>query len=160
MNYKKYTEIEQTTLETEKIYEVVSVQQKVRLTNEPQFTISSSGQAGEFGQKHIGSNAAESVLVVVLDSKNKVNAMNVVFTGTLSSSVAHPREIFQTAILHNAARIIVYHNHPSRDLEPSEADLMFTKRLVSAGELLGIEVLDHIIVSPDEYMSLAENGLI
>ena len=74
-------------------------------------------------------------------------------------SVAHPREIFRGAVRFSAARIIIGHNHPSGNPEPSEADLMFTKRMASCGELMGIEMLDHIIVGETHYISLKELGI-
>lgn len=119
--------------------------------------IRSSTHAGKIGIKEIGNCASETVLMLALDTKLGINAMHKVFTGTLNSSVAHPREIFRTAILNNAAQIIIYHNHPSGNLDPSDADLSFTERMVEIGELLGIRVVDHIIVSNDNYYSLKEH---
>ncbi|MDT1997689.1 JAB domain-containing protein [Carnobacterium divergens] len=89
--------------------------------------------------------------------KNQINAIHRVFTGSINQSVAHPREIFRSALLNNAARILIYHNHPSGDVLPSEADKQFTKKLFKVGELLGIEVLDHIIVSEDDAFSFRES---
>jgi DNA repair protein RadC len=76
-----------------------------------------------------------------------------------SISVAHPREIFKAAVRYSAARIILAHNHPSGSVEPSEADFGFTRRVVDSGEMIGIEVIDHIIVGENEYLSLREEGL-
>lgn len=86
---------------------------------------------------------------------------SVVSIGTLNSSLVEPRELFKSSILSNAAAIILLHNHPSGSLEPSESDLHLTKRLAMAGELLGIDVLDHIIVGGDNshYYSFAENNI-
>ena len=94
------------------------------------------------------------------NTKNQINAIHRVFTGSLNASVAHPREIFRSAILNNGARIILYHNHPSSDLTPSEADLGFTRRMTEAGEVLGIELLDHFIVSERSWLSFKEIGLL
>ena len=107
--------------------------------------ITSTETAGRLGVGEIGDEAQEVVLILILDTKNQINAIHRVFTGSLNSSVAHPREIFRSAILNNGARIILYHNHPSSDLTPSEADLVFTQRMMEAGEVLGIELLDHFI---------------
>lgn len=74
-------------------------------------------------------------------------------------SVAHPREIFRGAVRYSAARIIVGHNHPSGNPEPSEADIHFTRRMSECGELMGIELLDHIIVGEQEFVSLKEMGV-
>ena len=114
----------------------------------------SSSYAGEFGIREIGNEASEVVLVVVLNTKNEINAIHRVFTGSLNTSVAHPREIFRTAIMNNGARIMLFHNHPSGDTEPSEADFAFTRRVVDCGDMLGIEVIDHIIIADNEYLSL------
>ena len=119
----------------------------------------SSSYAGEFGIREIGNEASEVVLVVVLNMKNEINAIHRVFTGSLNTSVAHPREIFRTAIINNGAKIMLFHNHPSGDTEPSEADFAFTRRVVDCGDMLGIEVIDHIIIADNEYLSLREQGL-
>ena len=152
--------MEQTKLALETILEVVRVEQVVmeRPTEYKRGMISSS-YAGEFGIREIGNEASEVVLVVVLNTKNQINAIHRVFTGSLNTSVAHPREIFRTAIINNGARIMLFHNHPSGDTDPSEADFAFTRRAVDCGEMLGIEVMDHIIVTENEYLSLREQGL-
>ena len=122
--------------------------------------ITSTETAGRLGISEIGDEAQEVVLILILDTKNQINAIHRVFTGSLNSSVAHPREIFRSAILNNGARIILYHNHPSSDLTPSEADLVFTQRMMEAGEVLGIELLDHFIVSATKWLSFKEIGLL
>ena len=83
-----------------------------------------------------------------LDSKNRVIAKEVVSVGTLNQTLAHPREIFKAAIMNNSAAIILCHNHPSGNVEPSAQDNALTKRMADAGKLLGIPVHDHVIVSP------------
>jgi DNA repair protein RadC len=101
----------------------------------------------------------EHFCVFFLDTQNRVTARETVSIGTLNSSLIHPRECFRTAILKNSASVIFVHNHPSASLEPSVEDLNVTKRLVDAGKLLGIEVLDHVIVTVDSYTSLRDKGL-
>ena len=145
----------------EVVMEVVRVKQIVMERSiQYQDTIASTQEAGRFGVSEIGDEAQEVVLVVILDTKNKINAIHRVFTGSLNTSVAHPREIFRSALLNNGARILVYHNHPSGNTEPSEADLIFTKRMEEAGNILGIDLLDHIIVSGKEWLSLREYGIL
>ena len=124
--------------------------------------ITSTGAAGKFFQDEIGLDAQEVMMMICLDTKNCITAVHRVFTGSINSSVAHPREIFRTAIMNNAARIMVSHNHPSGITEPSDADISFTRRLEEAGKIVGIELLDHIIVGPreGEYTSLREEGII
>jgi DNA repair protein RadC len=97
--------------------------------------------------------------ILLLNTKHKIVAVHEVSRGTLSSSMVHPREVFKTAVLHNAAAIICFHNHPSGDPEPSKEDIEITKRLVEAGKIMGIEILDHIIVGDDRYVSLKERGV-
>jgi DNA repair protein RadC len=82
-----------------------------------------------------------------------------IFVGSLNTSVAHPREIFKEGVRASAARIIVAHNHPSGNPSPSQADIDFTRRLAEAGDLIGIEILEHIIVGGDSFLSLQEYGI-
>ncbi|MCB9906949.1 MAG: JAB domain-containing protein [Planctomycetes bacterium] len=95
----------------------------------------------------IGDEPREVFLVFLLDTSNGLQGYHIVSQGTLNSSLVHPREVFQPAILANAASIIVVHNHPSGDPTPSQADRDVTKRLVQAGNLLGIPLLDHLVVT-------------
>ena len=78
--------------------------------------------------------------------------------GTVNSSVAHPREIFKEAVKYPTARLLLAHNHPSGDTEPSKADLQFTRRMIGCGELMGIEVLDHVIIGQGNFLSLRESS--
>ena len=94
-----------------------------------------------------------------LDVKNRLLSRELVSIGHLSSALVHPREVFKGAILANAASVCLVHNHPSGDPEPSREDLELTRRLMRAGELLGIPVLDHVVVAEGGYCSIAERGL-
>lgn len=102
----------------------------------------------------------EHFVMIALDSKNKIIGLHVVSIGTLNETLTHPREIFKAAFLMNAARIILAHNHPSGDPTPSDVDIAITKRLCTAGRLLDVPVLDHIIVGEYRSVSLAEYGYI
>ncbi|MGG3892327.1 JAB domain-containing protein [Geobacillus stearothermophilus] len=102
----------------------------------------------------------EKFVVVCLDTKNQPTAINVCHVGSLNASIVHPREVMKAAILSNSASIIVAHNHPSGHCEPSREDIEVTKRLVEAGRIVGIDVLDHLIVCPERYLSLKEKGYI
>lgn len=104
----------------------------------------------------------EVLCLLCLDTKNKVVGAFEVSRGTVNSSSAHPREIFKRAMLMNSARIMIGHNHPSGDVSPSSADDRFTSKIVNGGEILGIEVLDHIIVGGgnNESYSYAEEGML
>lgn len=101
----------------------------------------------------------EHFVIAMLDRKGSLLGLNTVSVGTLSSSVVHPREVFKPAIVIGAASIILCHNHPSGDTTPSREDTDVTRRLVEAGKLLGIEVLDHVIIG-DNYYSFKEKGMI
>jgi len=102
----------------------------------------------------------EYFVAMCLDSKNKVNAINVVTVGTLNASLVHPREVFKPAILSNAAAVILGHNHPSGDPTPSREDVEIVKRLVEAGRILGIEVLDSLVIGDGgRFVSMKERGL-
>jgi len=108
---------------------------------------------------NVQEEAQEVFGILILNTKNKIVAVHEISRGTLNSSMVHPREVFKPAILHNAAAIICFHNHPSGDPEPSKEDIEMTKLLVGAGKIIGIEILDHIIVGDDGYVSLKERGV-
>ena len=101
----------------------------------------------------------EYFIAFLLDTQNQIKDKTIVSIGTLNASLIHPREVFKEAIRDNCASIIVAHNHPSGSLTPSDEDLAVTKRLQDAGKILGIEVLDHIIVTDNGYISLREKNL-
>lgn len=100
----------------------------------------------------------EHFYIIALNSRNYSIAE--VSIGSLNASIVHPREVFVEAIKHRAASIIFAHNHPSGDLEPSEDDLEMTKRLVTASKILGIDIIDHVIITKNNYFSFKENNLI
>ncbi len=101
----------------------------------------------------------EHFMLIILNTKNKITSIETISIGTLNASLVHPREVFNKAISHTASSVIIAHNHPSGDPEPSEEDLKITRRLMEAGKILGIEVLDHIIVGKDTVKStIVEHG--
>lgn len=106
----------------------------------------------------IGDRDREYLAVITLDTKNHPTSITTSSIGSLNSTIVHPREVFKTAILSNSASIIIGHNHPSGDPKPSREDIQITERLVKCGNILGIEVLDHIIIGFDCYISLKEQG--
>lgn len=97
---------------------------------------------------------------LLLDTKNRVLAIKTVSIGDLSSSIVHPREVYKDAVLASAASLIVAHNHPSGDPTPSAEDVAVTKRLIQSGEIIGIDLLDHIVLGDGTFVSLKERGLI
>ena len=96
---------------------------------------------------------------ISLNTKNQVLSVDTVSVGSLNTSVVHPREVFKRAIALSAAAVILVHNHPSGDPSPSREDLQVTRRLVEAGNLLGISVLDHVVIGDGRYVSFREKGL-
>ena len=105
-------------------------------------------------------NAEEVFILITLNTKNIVTGYFEVHRGTINTSLVHPREVFKSALLNNASNIMVAHNHPSGDPNPSKEDIQITERLKEAGNLLGINLLDHIIVGEDKYISLKEKGVL
>lgn len=102
----------------------------------------------------------EHFLVLLLNARHEVMGRETVSVGSLNASIVHPREVFRPAVVGSAAAVVLVHNHPSGDPEPSEEDLSITKRLVEAGELLGISVLDHVIVASRGVVSLRARQLL
>lgn len=102
----------------------------------------------------------ESFITLHLDGKNRIICMDIVSIGSLNQSIVHPRSVFMTACLSNAAAILLIHQHPTGDPAPSSEDISITRRLKEAGEIMGIRVLDHIIVGDGEYLSFVERGLL
>jgi DNA repair protein RadC len=107
-----------------------------------------------------GNRPVEQFGVVLLDTKHRVMRTTVVTVGTLDASIVHPREIFREAAAAGAAAIVVFHNHPSGDPEPSKEDVVLTHRLIAAGVLMGIDVIDHVILGNVCYCSMKEQGFI
>src|SRR3989344_6480920 len=110
--------------------------------------------------KNIKNIKKEYFYLFCLDSRNKVIKKELVSVGTLNTSLVHPREVFEPAIRNLSAQLVIAHNHPSGDINPSEEDLNITAKLVKAGELLGINILDHIVIAKDNYFSFKENNLL
>lgn len=121
----------------------------VKRINEPELVAELAGQILKDADR-------EYLLVISVDARSKPLAVEIVSIGTVNVSLAEPREIFKHSILNNAAGIILVHNHPSGDCEPSREDRRLTKRIEKCGELLGIEMYDHVIIG-DGYYSFREN---
>lgn len=152
-------------LELQPIYEIVRIKaerrklpKKYLSENLTDYTVRSPEDFANIAMKFIGNEDREVFLVACLSVKNEIQSLHRCHIGTLNSSLVTPREVFKTAFLQNAASIIVAHNHPSQNVTPSAEDIDVTKRLCEAGELLGVEVLDHLVVSETKYLSLKEKG--
>jgi DNA repair protein RadC len=100
----------------------------------------------------------EHFVLLLLSARNTVIGVHTVSVGSLNASIVHPREVFKPAVAQSAASVLLAHNHPSGNVDPSDDDLALTKRLVQVGELLGIPILDHLIVAKGKYISLKQEG--
>ena len=123
------------------------------------YAIKSPDDAATIGKEfmRIHEEPEEYMYMICMNTKNRVVGVFEISHGTVNASLVTPREVFQKALLANAVSIILMHNHPSGDCSPSREDIEVTKRLVEAGKIVGVEVLDHIIVG-DRYSSLKEKG--
>lgn len=111
-------------------------------------------------KEFIGDADREHFVVLCLDTKNQPTCIQVVHIGSLNASIVHPREVLKSALLSNTASILVGHNHPSDNPTPSQEDIEVTERLKEAGKILGIDLLDHLIICSDSFISLKEKGYI
>lgn len=112
-----------------------------------------------FLREKIGREKKENFVIIFFDTRNNLIVEDV-SVGTLNASIVHPREVFKRAILNNASHVVIAHNHPSGDPRPSDEDIATTMRLVEAGKILGISLIDHIVVCENSYTSLKETGRI
>ncbi|WP_245243548.1 RadC family protein, partial [Mesobacillus selenatarsenatis] len=102
----------------------------------------------------------EHFVCLYLNTKNQVIHRQTIFIGSLNASIVHPREVFKEAVRRSAASVICVHNHPSGDPTPSREDIEVTKRLAESGKIVGIELLDHLIIGENKYVSLKEKGYV
>ncbi|MEK9178406.1 MAG: DNA repair protein RadC [Patescibacteria group bacterium] len=121
-------------------------------------SLNSSEAVAKYLQKNIGREKKEHFVILFLDSRNNLIKKNISI-GSINSSIVHPREVFKEAIEVSAAQIIIGHNHPSGDSEPSPDDVAVTRRLEDASKIVGIQLLDHVIVTTRDFSSMREKGL-
>lgn len=126
----------------------------------PKAVLGSTTAAGEYAQTLFTGRLNEAFYVICLDSQNKVNQATLLHEGTINEAPVYPRLIVETALRHQAASIILAHNHPGGSQRPSQADLDVTRRIRQATEAIAIPVVDHIIVAGDGYYSFAENRVL
>lgn len=138
----------------------VELGRRVAIKQSSLVTIRSPQDAAQYLMELLKLEQQEKFYVLYLNTKNQVVYEKAVFVGSLNASIVHPREVFKEAVKWSAASIIVSHNHPSGDPDPSREDIEVTKRLVEAGTILGIECLDHIIVGDGRFISLKEKGFV
>ncbi|MEB8124782.1 MULTISPECIES: RadC family protein [Staphylococcus] len=127
-------------------------------TVEDKIQITRPQDVAEFMMGKMEHLTQEKFVVLFLNSKNVVIKQKEIFKGTLNSSIVHPREIFSEAVKHASNAIVLLHNHPSGDVTPSGEDIKTTERLRACGEMLGIDVLDHLIIGDHDYLSMVEAG--
>jgi DNA repair protein RadC len=170
MNYRQTATNEQTTLFTAKqttkpksasvpVYKVTLVREGRVSCYQQQ--IRSSADASMLLHTYLAHVDREHFVIILLNQKNRVIGVSTISIGSLTASIVHPREVYKSAILSNAASIICGHNHPSTDCQPSKEDRAITARLVEAGRLLGVNVLDHVIISgTGKHFSFADANLL
>jgi DNA repair protein RadC len=130
----------------------------VKLAERPQIRV--AAEAAPLLAQYIGETDREVFAVALLTVRHRVLGLHTVSVGCLTSSLVHPREVFKPAILAGSAALLLVHNHPSGDPEPSAEDIALTRRLAAAGQLLGIEILDHLILGEaGRFVSLRERGV-
>src|SRR5688572_4877779 len=119
-----------------------------------------ASEAARFLLPRYGPRPVETFGLLALDVRHRLKREIVISTGCLTSSLVHPREVFQESVVARAAAIVLFHNHPSGDPEPSAEDLSLTRRLASAGTLMGIEVLAHVVLGPGRFVSLKDRRVV
>jgi DNA repair protein RadC len=116
--------------------------------------------AGKYLLPRFGAKPVEEFGLLILDTRNRLKRLQIISRGSLNGSLVHPREVFREAVALQAAGLVLFHNHPSGDPTPSREDRSLTRRLREAGNIMGIEVLDHVIVGRGRFVSLKEKGLL
>ncbi|QVY63977.1 JAB domain-containing protein [Cytobacillus gottheilii] len=145
----------ETVIEIVRIKQVTKKRSAKHLLNR----ISAPFIAAEILQKEIGDEDREVFMVLCLNTKHEVTAIYRCHVGSINATIVHPREVFKAALLNNSTSIVVGHNHPSSDVTPSREDITMTQRLVEAGKILGVTVLDSLVVgSTSNFTSLKEKG--
>jgi DNA repair protein RadC len=143
------------------LYSVKLVKEQGGIYNVPDRTVRTPRDAERIVQTvlDLNSEAVEKFGILTLNTKNQVVGIHVLHIGGVNSSVVDRRTVFQNAILNNATSIVLFHNHPSGDPEPSREDINLTNIIAQAGDIMGIEVLDHIITGDGRFVSMKEKGL-
>ena len=151
------TSMKTIKMNAKNMYQLVEVKLTKRKKQFPfNQPIQSPHDAGKFFQRMISHKDREVLCAIGMDIKGNITYYEVINIGTLSQSVIHPREVFKASILSNSNAIIIAHNHPSGDVTPSNSDRSTTKRIMEAGEIIGIDLIDHFIIAEDKYYSIKE----
>jgi len=128
------------------------------LNNQDRYVIRSPEDCANYCMDEMRFLTQEHFVCLYLNTKNQVLHKQTIFIGSLNASIVHPREVYKEAFRRSAASIICLHNHPSGDPQPSREDIEVTKRLVECGKIIGIELLDHVIIGEQKFISLKEKG--
>ena len=139
---------------------ILELNRRISLPAQKEIKITSPEDAVSYLYSKISPKSTEHFATILLNSKNRIIGFEIISHGSINSSVVHPREVFNSAIVNHAAGIIVAHNHPSGDPSPSKEDKTLTTSLADSGKMIGIPVLDHIIVGHNCYFSFKEHCLI
>jgi DNA repair protein RadC len=131
-----------------------------RLGYHDRYVIRSPEDGAKYVMEDMRFLSQEHFVAIYLNTKNQVIHRKTIFIGSLNASIVHPREVFKEAIKRSAASIICVHNHPSGDPTPSREDIDVTKRLAECGRIIGIELLDHLIIGDQKFVSLKEKGYV
>jgi len=126
----------------------------------PRLPLQTPEALGEFLLPRYGAHAVERFGVILLDARHRLLHVHMVSEGGLDATLALPRDVFREATLSGAAAVVIFHNHPSGDPEPSRDDLLLTRRLLHAGRIVGIDVVDHIILGDTEYCSIRQRKML
>lgn len=146
-----------TTSELDQIF-IREVNVHYRRTKKKLYKISKAADVADFVRSILIDNSREHIVALYLDASHQVASYSIISIGTANSAPVTPREVFQRAVLVGAIAVVLAHNHPSGSTKPSEADGDITTRIASAGEVLSIKLLDHIIVTDDSHYSFSEEG--
>lgn len=141
------------------VFETMIVKESITSYINPKARLTQPSQIWELF-RWLGRESKEWMIVLLMDGKNRISAIDICSIGTLNQSLCHPREIFKSALIASCAAIVLIHNHPSGCTVPSSEDIQITRRLKEASEIIGIRLLDHIIVSDSEFTSFVDRGLL
>ena len=145
----------------EKIYALKEILERLlKLDKKQKITINTPKDIADILIPQYRYATQENFIIVLLNAKNNIISIEDIFKGSIDTSIAEPKEIFREALKYPTSAIILAHNHPSGDTTPSIEDIYVTKRIVEAGKILGIRILDHIIIGDNNFFSLKQNGLI
>jgi DNA repair protein RadC len=156
--FKKYCGI--SDVKASQLMALAELSKRISAFKNEKIKISSPNDAAVVMMEEMRYYKKEYFKIILLDTKNNIIKVSEISIGSLNSSIVHPREVFQEAIINSSYSIILVHNHPSGEAEPSQEDISLTNRLVECGKIIGIKVIDHIIIGDGNFCSFKEEGYI